>query len=45
MTINEAKENIKEIRFLDNLTSDDEFLYIESLEFLIKCFFSSRNMI
>ena len=36
MTINEAKNNLREIRFLDNITSDDEFLYIESLEFLIK---------
>lgn len=36
MTINEAKENIKKIRYLDTITTDEEFLYIESLEFLIK---------
>ena len=36
MTINEAKNNINEIRFLDSISNDDEFLYIESLEFLIK---------
>ena len=36
MNIVEAKDNIKECSYKDILTSDEEFLYIESLEYLVK---------
>ena len=36
MNIVEAKDNIKECSYKDILTSDEEFLYIDSLEYLVK---------
>ena len=36
MNIIESEKNIEEIRFIDTLSEEQEFLYIESLEYLIK---------